>query len=262
VTRAAVLPVYQQPLDKRPKMFAFPMVPDLSFLHGEFLFHHGDLCMFHQMYYATFDEHQRQLDERDADLQAKVLTHHPVDEGDEYVVARIREGIYADGLAFSQTAAFADELLVVGLWATVVQFASRALTAIEAVHSAKPHRPNANWGQIQTEFESFNVRISNLTRCDDIDELRLINNAVKHSGAVTPRLAKLPRFADSKGERFLLVEYPLQRYADAVWELLGHLLRAADDACVAYDPDSFGALIGLMPALALGNERPSAAEGD
>jgi hypothetical protein len=206
-------------------------------LSAEFMFHHADLCLFHQMHYRAASEKDDLLNKRAAALRDAVTLHPPADDWDDIQVSRNREAIYADALAYSRALLFADHLLLVGLWAAAEQYCNRALSMLARIRGRPaPPRPDA-WPKMRKVFRELGLDIVALDKYADVDECRLVNNEIKHSGVVTERLAALPHFRVQLGKPLTKVEIPLQRYANAVLVFVTHVMSEVGEFAASERPD-------------------------
>lgn len=200
-------------------------------LSGRFLFHHHDLCLFHQSIYRSIEERLQALETFITEHKADLNATYSIDDWEAVGQARLRETISAWTSETSGIRGFADQLLLVGLWAMVEQYCGRTLILAERAlrNSSSSTEAPYRWSALQERFSKLGL---DLTRCkgyDTINECRLVNNKVKHLGEVDARLASLPGFGSVLGKSLDAVEFPLQRYADAVFEFVGHVMEAVDE---------------------------------
>lgn len=89
----------------------------------------------------------------------------------------------------------ADESLVINLWATIEQFANRSI-GISQPDKGKSYK----WPDIESSFLNQGVNLKKSMSYQVVDELRKLNNNIKHTYLVDNKLAELDNFAEHKGK--------------------------------------------------------------
>lgn len=88
----------------------------------------------------------------------------------------------------------ADESLVINLWATIEQFANRSIGLFE------PNKKQSyKWLEIEEKFLTLGLNLENAMSYKIVNELRVLNNHIKHTYMVAGSLAKFDNFVDYKG---------------------------------------------------------------
>ena len=217
-------------------MYAPLFTSELIGLHGQFVFHHHDLCRFHQMYYSEYvrldsavAEEAKELHEFGASVREEISRASEEDaEMMNIGLARARESIRAHDLELDGSRAFADQLLVIGLWASVEQFVGSALLASEQLLSRPKKAAPYKWDEMVSRFSDLGLDLSTLKSYGVITECRVLNNKLKHVGEVDKQLAGYSSFSQHLGVLLARVDFPLQMYVDGVFEFVGHVLESMD----------------------------------
>lgn len=200
-------------------------------LNGQFIWYHEDLVLFHRLYYRSANEAEEGVREQVRRYKRILDNNTDIDEWMDVGAARIRESIRSNDLAYKQARDFADHLLTVGLWSVVEQYVNRVATVMLDTDGF-----SETWPKTVATFSERGIDLKALTAYATVNELRLVNNAIKHSGKVSPRLLKFPAFAAGKeGTLLTSIQLPLQRYSDAVHQFVQHLIETVDDTFASGD---------------------------
>lgn len=200
--------------------------PEVYFPHGRdplgswfatFIWHHHDLCLFHQVIDRDIRRRSEWLDELTERYARERDAAGWDDEGANIGLARLDRVI---GTLDSETRSmqrYADQLFVVGLWAMAEQYLARTLVYAEDPSEAgqareAPHR----WPILRQRFATFGVDLSATKSFDGANERRVANNKIKHAGAVDAELAAFENFHGREGASLERgeVPIPLQFYSD------------------------------------------------
>ena len=215
--------------------------PEVYFPHGAnplaswfatFLWHHHDLCLFHQVLDADIRRRSNWLDE----LTGRYVRERDAvgweDEGANIGLAGLDRLI---GTLDSETRGmqrYADQLFVVGLWAMAEQYLGRTLVytedpSEEGQRREAPHR----WPVLRERFATVGVDLPAMKSFEGADECRVLNNKIKHVGAVDAELAEFANFLGHEGAALERGEVPieLQYYSDSVFEFVGCVMETAAD---------------------------------
>eukprot|EP01086_Lenisia_limosa_P000501 TRINITY_DN108_c0_g2_i3.p4 TRINITY_DN108_c0_g2~~TRINITY_DN108_c0_g2_i3.p4 ORF type:complete len:276 (-),score=32.69 TRINITY_DN108_c0_g2_i3:3481-4308(-) len=89
----------------------------------------------------------------------------------------------------------ADESLVINLWATIEQFANRSIDLFQ------PNKKKSyKWLEIEDKFLNLGLNLQNAMSYKIVNELRVLNNHIKHTYMVADSLVKFDNFVDYKGK--------------------------------------------------------------
>jgi hypothetical protein len=198
--------------------------------HGLFLWYHTDLCRFHQMYYQQYvltNEHINALVQK----HKTELSEEPKDEGHEYFQAKLRDSILDQDMQLHSTRVFADQMLVIGLWAAVEQHVGRTLVDATEILTGKKKKQPYRWQDMCDQFAALGIDITACNSYADINECRVLNNKIKHDGGVDEELERFPSFTGQLDVGLDALKFDLQRYSDAVFEFVGNVLEITDAKC-------------------------------
>lgn len=120
-----------------------------------------------------------------------------------------------------QVKVIANESLIINLWATIEQFTNRTLNLIN---------PNAKssyrWDSIKKAFLNIEIDLTSINSYNNINELRVVNNKLKHLYFVDKELAEFNNFKDSQGKSLDTVSFQLQDYITSSYHFLYTLINS------------------------------------
>jgi hypothetical protein len=215
-----------------PEVYSPMNHPELVELWCRFVWHHHDLALYHHAIYRHVEERfDALIDYIDESRTLAKESPSGEDEGLDYHHAKRRETEMSWESETTSVRGFADQLLLVGLWATVEQYCSRVLQIVErSLRKTNQQRPTPHrWDRLVDRFAKFGLDFSQLKSYTAVDECRVLNNKVKHVGIVDAELARYPAFASLLGEPLGRIELALQKYSDGVYEFVGHVMEAAEN---------------------------------
>jgi hypothetical protein len=129
--------------------------------------------------------------------------------------ARMSFPNYNWNVEIEQVKAIANESLIINLWVTIEQFTNRTLNLINP-DAKSSHR----WDEVKNSFLKKHIDLTSLNSYDVIDELRVVNNKLKHLYFVDEQLAKFNHFKDYKGKSLNSVSFNLQDYITSSYHFL------------------------------------------
>lgn len=129
-----------------------------------------------------------------------------------------------DAAILTELAALRDQLAVVALYRIVELNTSRIMAWAYGSEAVKKRKLYVVTNLEVALRKDFSLELSSLRDYPVIDELRLVNNAVKHENAVTKEIAK--RTGWMEGTPLLELESRLDRYMDAIPDYLLQLGQA------------------------------------
>jgi hypothetical protein len=196
-------------------------------LWSNFIWHHHNLCLFHQAIFKQIDQRNAQIQQ----LENKPLASAKLQEELEIVVQhRLWETIHVLDMEKQSIRVFADQLLVIALWAMVEQYCGRTLREVErslrneSVETETPHK----WSALVRRFRRVGVDVTNCKSYAAADECRVLNNKIKHLGKVDSELSQFERFQTQLGKNLNEVELDPQYYSDFVQEFVTCVMETAD----------------------------------
>lgn len=123
-----------------------------------------------------------------------------------------------------QVKTIANESLIINLWATIEQFTNRILNLINTDNNSSHH-----WNRIIEEFNNSNVDISSINSYENINELRVVNNKIKHLYFVDEQLAEFENFNGMAGKSLNLVSFNLQEYISSSYHFIFALINSTGE---------------------------------
>lgn len=123
-----------------------------------------------------------------------------------------------------QVKVIANESLIINLWATIEQFTNRTLNLINP-DAKSSHR----WDVVKKEFLDKGVDFTSINSYENINELRVVNNKLKHLYFVDEQLAKFSNFKDSEGKSLNSVSFNLQNYITSSYHFLYTLINSVGE---------------------------------
>lgn len=158
----------------------------------------------------------------------------------ELMDSRARTAILDADSQIAAIVAYANELCIIGLWAHTEKHLDGALTGMAGPSG------EYRWDGFLRAFESAGIDIRSLPGFETADECRLLNNALKHGGVVSPALAAKTTFRRDLGKELRNLELHPQPYLLSVHHLIGSLLETCGarleggDHLRPWQTDSFG----------------------
>jgi hypothetical protein len=113
--------------------------------------------------------------------------------------ARMAFRNFNDVAQLRQVECIANESLIINLWATIEQISTRCLAMVS--NSANGKRAPHKWKDIEAHYKDINVTLKNAASYATIDELRVLNNKIKHSYLVDDELSSFDFFKDHANRR-------------------------------------------------------------
>lgn len=109
----------------------------------------------------------------------------------------------------------ADESLVINLWATIEQFANRSISL------SQPNKEKSyKWPEIEKHFLSQGLNLEKAMSYKIVNELRVLNNHIKHTYMVNGKLEKFDNFVEYKGKTIDQVPLKTFDYTLAAYNFL------------------------------------------
>jgi hypothetical protein len=171
--RKPILSHLQSPSSGHRPDFYFPVgSPELAMLYGHFSWQYHDLCLFHQAIYEQINKRKDTLASV-ADANREYLSASIEDEWQGVIQSRARDAIYIHDQETRSMENYADQLLVIGLWAIVEQYCGRTLIHAEGAISAQstlgeaPHK----WQALVSRLRNIGV---NLLDCKSYQQANVL----------------------------------------------------------------------------------------
>ena len=123
-----------------------------------------------------------------------------------------------------QVKVIANESLIINLWVTIEQFTNRTLKLINPDAKSSYY-----WNDLKNDFFSKGVDFTSINSYENINELRVVNNKLKHMYFVDEQLAKFNNFKDSEGKSLNSVSFNLQDYITSSYHFLYTLINSVGE---------------------------------
>lgn len=203
----------------------FPLGDVVGRLYGEAQFELTDLATFHRAAMATAQNLDKHLEQVVANLGGRPSPPRFNDEDsegwEELQWSRAQTYIMDTDSRIASIVGYADELCIIGLWAHAEKFLGKILVALTGAE------PAYQWDEFVRAFGRAGISLAKLPGHDGANECRLLNNALKHGGAVTAALAKSETFVGKEGKSLRELAPDPQPYLLAVHHLIGSLLEVS-----------------------------------
>lgn len=121
----------------------------------------------------------------------------------------------------SQIKCIANESMVINLWATIEQYTNRVLQVLLSNQASNSHR----WHEIVNKFKENDFDIKLLSAYDTINEIRVLNNKIKHSYSVDDQLANFQFFSEYNGKSISDVPLRVQDYTLAAYHFIIQIIN-------------------------------------
>lgn len=203
----------------------FPEGKEQFLLRTQALHRIDDIVMFHRFVMAThasnqkvitpaFEEfnkhHNNMFDELKGNTEALITGRLAFD------MLNIREQQI-------QIECIANESLVINLWATIEQYANRSQKLLIDGESAASSQ---NWPDIINIFNEKQINIKSFSSYNTIDEMRQLNNKIKHLYYVDKKLAKFDHFKAHFNKSLDSVPFRVQDYTIATYHFICQLINS------------------------------------
>lgn len=116
----------------------------------------------------------------------------------------------------------ANEGLIIHLWSTIEQYIKRSILAMDKKIERTPYE----WKKIKELAKSVGLDLRCLPSYEIIDELRVVNNKIKHLYIVDNDLCKYKGFAEHKGKKMNNVNYRVHDYAIGAHHFINRLVNS------------------------------------
>lgn len=169
------------------KLQATQRIDDIVMFHQFAMFTHTQSNQVVAPLFEAFNKHYDLMFDHMGDDQEKISS------------ARMAFRNFNAAAQLRQVECIANESLVINLWATIEQISTRCLAVISNDASGKraPHQ----WKDIEKHYTDRNVILKNAISYTTIDELRVLNNKIKHSYLVDDDLLPFDYFKTYANKR-------------------------------------------------------------
>lgn len=188
-----------------------------------FAFRHEDLCATHLATCLKLNEEYEKQDEASNKIRQKLhnlkaaMNEPPSSEELEmleFTYVRQMQSLHTHDQYLDNIRSFADQHFIVGLWVVVEQSIAKLLKLYKDKTDKTFEIPH-KWDQTIALFKTLNiVTDQTLPIYQNINELRVLNNKIKHLNEVDEQLARFSFFDSMLGKSIDRVRLDLQRYSD------------------------------------------------
>lgn len=169
------------------RLQAIQRIDDVVMFHQFAMFTHMQSKQFVTPVFEAFNKHYNYMFDHMEDDQTKIS------------YARLSFRNFNAEAQLRQVECIANESLVINLWATIEQISTRCLAIVSSAATGKraPHK----WKDIESHYTDLNVILKKSIAYAAIDELRVLNNKIKHSYLVDEELSSFEFFKDHVNKR-------------------------------------------------------------
>lgn len=169
------------------RLQAIQRIDDIVMFHRFAMFTHMQSNQVVAPVFEAFNKHYNLMFDHMRDDQEKISS------------ARMAFRNFNAAAQLRQVECIANESLVINLWATIEQISTRCLAIVSNAAPGKraPHK----WKDIESHYTDQNVILKNATSYATIDELRVLNNKIKHSYLVDDDLSSFVFFKNHANKR-------------------------------------------------------------
>lgn len=183
-----------------------------------------DIVMFHRFVMVTHENNQqvvepgfKKFNEHYQGMFDSVRHDNP----DEVATTRMAFNAFDTYKQQSQIKCIANESIVINLWATIEQYTNRILKVLLTNQTSSSHV----WQKVVEKFEENSVDIKTLSSYAIIDEIRVLNNKIKHSYVVDNKLANFQFFNEYNGKSISEVPLRIKDYTIATYHFIVQLIN-------------------------------------
>ncbi|ANI82429.1 MULTISPECIES: hypothetical protein [Kosakonia] len=171
---------------------------------------------------------------KDYDEQHNGIFSRIYNEHDEEEINSARSAFRNFNIACEVLSArkIADEGLIIHLWATIEQFVKRAVIIKDEGIENMPFK----WNALKKLSKDIGVDLEQIPSYSIIDEVRVVNNKIKHLYVVDNELGKYPGFEKHVGKKMSIIDYKTHDYALATYHFMNRLIMAMGPF-ISYAPD-------------------------
>lgn len=203
----------------------FPEESDLFALRLQAIQRIDDIVMFHRFVMVTHENNQQVIKpEFDSFNKHYKGMFDSIEENESAKIATTRLvfqpfDVYVQQ---DQIKSIANESLVINLWATIEQYANHCLQFVTSDSSSRSHR----WPDVINKFLEQQLDIKSLGSYSTIDEMRVLNNKIKHLYHVDSNLASFEYFEEHAGKKISNVPLRVQDYTLATYHYICQLINS------------------------------------
>jgi len=196
-------------------------------LQGELEWRFENFALFHEVVYADLEKRNKALDKYVEDHK-EIINGEFNKEEDLILQSRYRTCLMDAEDIFKSLKSLGDESTAIGLWAIVEQFSSRAYVILESKLERVDEdsiNPPYRWDRLKEKYSQYGITLEDISKYEVVNELRVVNNKIKHLYKVDTELASFERFSSDEGKQIKQITLPMQEYDESCYKFLGCLLE-------------------------------------
>ncbi|SEH77428.1 hypothetical protein SAMN05660691_01307 [Rheinheimera pacifica] len=124
-----------------------------------------------------------------------------------------------------QVRAISNESLIINLWATIEQFTNRTAKLVNPEGNSSHH-----WNVVKQSLSNFGIDVTAISSYSSINELRVVNNKIKHLYYVDEQLSQFESFNGCQGQSLNSINFELQRYISSSYHFLIALINLVGES--------------------------------
>ncbi|HHC7296683.1 hypothetical protein ACXZ7L_25790 [Vibrio campbellii] len=183
-----------------------------------------DIVMFHRFVMVTHENNQQTIEpgfKKFNEHYQGMFDNVRHDNPDEVATTRMAFNAFDIYKQQSQIKCIANESMVINLWATIEQYANRILKILLGNQTSSSHV----WNKLVEKFKEKNIDITALSSYEVINEIRVLNNKIKHSYVVDNNLANFQFFNEYNGKSISEVPLRVNDYTIATYHFIIQLIN-------------------------------------
>jgi hypothetical protein len=185
---------------------AIQRIDDIVMFHRFAMFTHTQTNQIVAPVFEAFNKHYN------------LMFSHIGNEPEKISSSRLAFRNFNDVAQLRQIECIANESLIINLWATIEQISTRCLAMVSDNTPGKraPHK----WKDIESHYEDINIILKRAVSYATIDELRVLNNKIKHSYLVDDELSSFDFFKDQANRKIDAVPLRVFDYTLAAYNFV------------------------------------------
>lgn len=205
----------------------FPEGKECMYLRMQAIQRIDDVVMFHRFVMATHENNRQvitpKFDAYNAHYKG-IFDGVRDDDTEKMAAARMAFQPFNLYKQQSQIKCIANESIVINLWATIEQYTNRILKFLLSNEEFGSHQ----WDSLVKKFSANHIDLTSLSSYDTINELRVLNNKIKHSYVVDTTLARFPFFLQYNGKFINEVPLRIHDYTLSSYHFIVQLINIVD----------------------------------
>jgi hypothetical protein len=169
------------------RLHALQRIDDIVLFHRFVMFIHSENKKIVEPVFEAFNKHNNQI------------FNNIENDFNKISLSRMVFRNFDNICQLSQIKCIANESLIINLWTTIEQISNRCLELF--VRSVAGKRRSHKWKDIKNSYAEINVNLDQAISYSTIDELRVLNNKIKHSYIVDDELSSFAFFKNYAGNR-------------------------------------------------------------